>query len=148
MGSAGLSLAGTQLAGAEALPGPSAPTKRTTFAAISYDPATRTFNPNVAMHPVDQAVNLALTVAFGALKSVPTAGITKVSLRAPGSTLNRRALDAVRVALKRQLDAGDITLVSVVPVTDPSTAGRLILAVTYRNLRTNTTPTVYTNAPR
>lgn len=148
MGSAGLTLAGTQLAGAEALPALSAPVKRTAITAILYTPSTRAFSPNVAMHPVDQAVSIALTVALGALKSVPGQGIAKVSLRAPAATLNRRALDAVRAAIKRQLDAGDIQLLSVEPIIDSSSSGRLILAVSYRNLRTNTTPTVYTNAPR
>jgi hypothetical protein len=148
MGSAGLSLAGTQLAGAESLPDLSPPVKRTVLAAILYDPQTKRFDPNTSMHPVDQFVTLALTTAFGSLKSVPKQGLVKPSLRTPGGSLNRRSLDAVRVALKAAIDAGDIELVAVEPIVDASSSGRLILAVTYKNLRINTTPTVYTNAPR
>lgn len=160
MGFAGLTRAGTQLAGAESLSSSAAIGLAAPFLAVLYDPRTRAFNTAISMHPVDQAVAIALGVKLGSCTSAPKVGLAKPSMRNPGGqgaggqSLQRRCYNAVVTALAALLASKDIVLVAVEPQLDPNATGRLLLAVTYKNLRLASlsnpqlgSQTVLTNAP-
>jgi len=73
---------------------------------------------------------------------------------AGGQSLQRRCYNAVVTALAALLASKDIVLVAVEPQLDPNATGRLLLAVTYKNLRLASlsnpqlgSQTVLTNAP-
>lgn len=88
------------------------------------------------IHPVDQKVALALVIVEGSLSSVPEMGnrlrtINRVS-QAKGRTL---AEQYVRLALSDLLKNGDVSIVKV--EVDNAIKGRLVVAVTYKNLRVN-----------
>jgi hypothetical protein len=108
--------------------------------ALRFDLATRRFVEDGAggfkdIHPVDQKVAFALGTEQGTLPSVPTFG---QRYRARVNGIDPKQIPAVvadetRVVLGDLLAAGDIALLSV--ETDASVRGRVLIAVTYANLR-------------
>lgn len=162
---AGLTRAGTSLAGVESLARSAAVGIAAPYLAVLFDPKTRQFNPAISVHPVDQAVAIALGIALGSCTSAPKIGLRKPLLRNAtgqagasnppgGASLQRRSYDAVTAALSTMLANKDVLLVGVEPQQDPSVPGRLILAVTYKNLRLTSlssplgnSQTVLTNPP-
>lgn len=108
--------------------------------AVYFDLATKTYLSNAdgtlkGMHPVDQRVVLALGIEAGSLTGVPSQGHrfrSRLS-RVPPATIPRIALDETRLALKNLLLAKDILLLAV--ETDTTVRGRVLIAVTYVNMR-------------
>jgi hypothetical protein len=109
--------------------------------ALRYDLATRRFVEDgaggfVDIHPVDQKVALLLGTEQGSLPSVATMG---QRYRARVNGIDPRlipavVLDETRVTLAALLTAQDIELLDV--KTDAASfRGRVVIAVTYRNLR-------------
>jgi phage gp46-like protein len=103
-----------------------------------YDAALRDF-PLAAngdlqrVHWVDQKVALKLAIAEGDVAGTPTLGSRLRELkRGAPAQLQRRAEDAVSLALQQMVTAREIQVVSVV-ATSPS-RGKLLVVVTYRNL--------------
>lgn len=87
---------------------------------------------------VDQAVALALGIASQTIGSAPTIGSTVKALgRLAPATRAAAIQDAVQVALQALLDASLITVVGI--DIDVSTRGQTLLAVSYWNLRRNST---------
>lgn len=104
-----------------------------------FDLGTRSFpiaaNGSLATtHYVDQQVNLALGIEVGSVASVGTFGQTIRRIqRLSGPRLQSQVNDAVNVALALLLRNGDIRLLGV--AIDTSVRGRLVVAVSYLNLR-------------
>jgi hypothetical protein len=88
----------------------------------------------ISVHPVDQAVNLALGVQDGKVASVSGLGnALKAIVYAGGPRLQNEVTTAVRNALRKLLNAGDIELG---PITvEPVAFGGFLVAVEWRNLR-------------
>lgn len=86
-----------------------------------------------ALHPVDHAVAIAMGVELGALPSSPTVGnrLRKLLARAPRNARQTTATYAVREALSRLLERGDIALLGV----EVDVRKRDIVTVRYANLR-------------
>jgi len=115
--------------------------------ALRYNPQTRDFTTTEglfdAVHPVDQAVVLALTIEQGSIKSVPTLGIPLSTIRrAGGPTLDTLVRDCVNAALKDLLDAKKVEVIRL--DTDTVIRGQIKIAVTYRNLVSRRIGTVQT----
>lgn len=118
------------------------PSPRTTLAPVSaafFDPSVRDFPLDangrvVSVHPVDQAVALALSVDTGAIGSVPELGhdLRRIPRGTP-TTLTSYARDAVARALKALVDRGDVTVVEV--TASVPFRGGLFVSVSYRNNR-------------
>jgi phage gp46-like protein len=111
--------------------------------AVNYDPQIKSFTSTNgyydSIHPVDQAVDLALTIPLGSIKSSPTTGNTLHLVgRNSGVRLAKDAEDRARLALKRLTDAGEINILFV--DTDTTVRGQLKVAVTYQNLVTMAKP--------
>jgi hypothetical protein len=113
--------------------------------AVNYNPRTKDFTTTVpaggglalydAIHPVDQAVELALFVPLGQLKSAPTVGHTfREVQRLSGVTLQNAVEDRTRLALKRITDKQQIKILAI--QVDVQTRGQLKIAITYFNLMT------------
>lgn len=107
--------------------------------ATNYDPVTKTFTSTNgyydSIHPVDQAVAIALLFPKGSLKSAPDVGHTFQQLgRNSGVRLVADAEDRARLALKKLVDAGSISIGNV--DVDASIRGQVKIAVTYTNLVT------------
>jgi hypothetical protein len=66
-----------------------------------------------AVHPVDQAVLIALTINLGTLGSVPTEGQGFTAIAYSTADITARVSDAVRVALKTITDRGDATVLGI-----------------------------------
>jgi hypothetical protein len=109
--------------------------------ALRYDLATRRFVEDgtggfVDVHPIDQKVAFLLGTEQGSLPSVPTLG---QRYRARVNGIDPRlipavVLDETRLVLAPLLAAQDIELLDV--QTDAASfRGRVVIAVTYRNLR-------------
>lgn len=112
--------------------------------AINYDPNEKDFTVSEnaagiilydAIHPVDQQVVLALTIALGSLKSAPTVGhrLAEVN-RLSGATLQRAVDDRIRLALKRLTTAGKVSILAI--DIDVRIHGQLKIATSYQNLVT------------
>lgn len=115
--------------------------------ALNYDPRTRDFTTTAnlydAIHPVDQAVILRLTIERGSIKSYPDFGIPLASIRrAGGPTLGQQATDCVNVALADLLSPKKIEVQRI--ETDVATRGQVKIAVTYKNLVSKRIGTVET----
>ena len=116
-------------------------------AAINYDAYNRCLTENadgtfMQVHPVDQAVQLLLTVPQGTCGAIPGVGARYAArLRGiPAAQQQSIALDETRVALAALIKAGDVTLLSVsVVVPNP---GSSMVSVSYVNNRLpSSTPT-------
>lgn len=90
----------------------------------------------VESHPVDAAVDLALTVRRGSLPSAPDVGHDLAGIEPIGPRRDAKARAAVRKALQRLIARGDITILEI--AVDGTDAGLLYVAVTYTNNRTGT----------
>ena len=130
-GSAGVGLAGVDPLPLSVTPGPMT-------GAAQYDPRTRTLVMNAdgtiaTVDPVDQEVAFCLTIKKGTISSNPTRGFDWDRLRAtPSSSRAHAATDLVKLALRKPLSRGDITIISVQLFDSP---GRLGLITTYANNR-------------
>lgn len=141
---------GTGPQGLDPVASPSTRTVPTQPVAVQYDPRTRTFVQNAdgqmaGVDPVDQAVVMAVSILKSTLASVPDFGLLSSGLaRAPRAKVKTIATDRVKVAIKRWIDSGDVTLIDVDPfvATDPGQRGRVVLTVSYRNNRTGSVQTV------
>lgn len=138
---AGTTYAGAGPAGADPVGALSAPAIliQTSNAAL-WDVATKSVLVDATsglvkrIHWVDQAVALALGIPIGSLSSQPTLGHTlRLIKRGDGPTLKAEVDDAVRLALKTLLDAGDIVVISVVTTTP--IRSQIVVAVSYMNMR-------------
>jgi hypothetical protein len=117
--------------------------------ALRYDLATRRFVEDgtggfVDVDPIDQKVALLLGTEQGTVPSVPTLG-QRYRKRVNGidpKAIPNVVLDETRVVLAPLLAAGDIALLDV--QTDASFRGRVLIAVTYRNLRSAVATTLKT----
>jgi len=131
--------AGVGPAGADPSP-VSAPTTARPTRALRYDLATRRFVEDgtgafVDVHPVDQKVAFLLGTEQGSLPSTPTLG-QRYRARVNGvdpKQIPAVVTDETRLALAALLAAGDIDLLDV--QTDARVRGRVLIAVTYVNLR-------------
>jgi hypothetical protein len=111
--------------------------------ALRYDLATRTFVEDgtggfVSIDPIDQKVALILGTEQGSVASVPTLG-QRYRARVNGidpKQIPAVVLDETRIVLAALISAGDIALLDV--QTDAHVRGRVVIAVTYRNLRSAT----------
>lgn len=113
--------------------------------AALFDPLSKTFplgddGKHVDIHPVDQAMAMALCIPAGALKSAPKTGHTLREIpRAEGDTVHREAEDRVRRATAGIVARGDVALLKISVASDPLPNGRLLVDVSYRNLRLSRT---------
>jgi hypothetical protein len=111
--------------------------------ALRYDLATRTFVEDgaggfVSSDPIDQKVALLLGTEQGTVASVPALG-QRYRERVNGVDPRQIAaivVDETRIVLADLIAAGDIELLDV--QTDASVRTRVLIAVTYRNLRSGT----------
>lgn len=116
--------------------------------AVNYDPQIKSFTSTNgyydSIHPVDQAVDLALTIPLGSIKSSPTTGNTFHLIgRQSGVRLAKDAEDRARMALKRITDAGQIQILAI--DVDTSVISQVKIQVTYQNLVTKAKPRTSTN---
>lgn len=103
-----------------------------------YDPAIRGFKVGsdgdlVSVHPVIQQAAFALGLELGSIPATPRLGLDrKRILKARAEDVQRTAEDAVNVALKRLLDAGDVRVERVIT---ERKWGRVAMDVEIVNLR-------------
>ena len=123
---------------------PSDPRAVTLPAAVKFDLATKGFPLDsdglyLSAHPVDQAVNMALGVVAGSIASDPAFGsrLRRIRFASNGPVLQKAVEDAVRIALAARLSAGDISILKI--ETDAPARGSLFVAVSYVNLRLDST---------
>jgi hypothetical protein len=109
------------------------PSQPTLPSALNYDAATRSFTTPI--DPVDQQVQLLLTVEQGAVPALGVVGqrYRERFLGAPQSHIPALALDETKVALSALLKAGDILLRNV--MVRSTTPGSNVVIVAYTNLR-------------
>lgn len=113
--------------------------------AALFDPLSKTFplgddGKHIDVHPVDQAMALALCLTAGSIKSAPKTGHTLRQIkRAEGDTVQREAEDRVRLATADLVARGDVELLKITVASDPIPNGRLLVDVSYRNLRLSRT---------
>ena len=108
--------------------------------AVWWDARQRTFTENpdgtsLFVHPVDQRVQLLITIEQGAIPSLGAVG-QRYRQRLVGIPMNQIptvVLDETKVALAALLNAGDILLYGV--DTDASVRGAVKIRVRYKNLR-------------
>ena len=118
--------------------------------APKYDPALHAhpLNANgelVAVHPVDQAVALALHIPLGSIQSAPGTGIDYAKLkRASRLALQQTVNDVVQVALATLISEGDIKLIGSPLI--PGSGGKPFFYVDYVNLRLPTNQTAVLRA--
>lgn len=104
-----------------------------------FDPATRDYplSPGgqlQSVHPVDQAVALALSVEHGAIASDPGFGHKLRKLpRGDRASVKNAAADVVAQALKTLTDRGDVTVLGV--EVELPRRGVVVVDVRYRNNR-------------
>ncbi len=135
---AGDTPAGDSPAGHDEVPAPGPAAKQRPAGAILYDGARRDYVVGAdgqykTIHWVDQKVALALVIKESDVSAVPTLGsrLRRIQ-RGSHLQLQTSAEDAVRLALRPMIEAREVELVSV-EVTTP-TRGRLLVAISYRNL--------------
>ncbi len=142
-GGAGQFAAGSEPAGHDPVPAPSATVLLPKpIAAVFYDPATKNnpFNADGSLqeiHPVDQAVALSLCIPLGSIKSAPDTGHGIFRIRSTADkALQKKVENEVLLAVSALITAGDIEILLVEVSAPPSAKGRLETFVTYQNLRT------------
>ncbi len=131
--------AGEELAGEDGVPALSPPRNVTPPAALYFNGATFLFDDDGellrSIDPTDQAVALALFIRQGTLASVPEMGATFRSIRKIDRYTPAKVNEALRLALASLVRAKSIEVVRV-QVETQRVNGRIVLAVSYRNLRT------------
>lgn len=132
--------AGAGPAGLDPLPPPSPPRDVSPPAALYFDGRTQGFPLDaqgryVGIHPVDQAVALALIVRLGTLGAVPEQGAAFRDIRKITPSTGTQATDMARIALAAIVQRGDITILDI-QVETRRTMGAVLIAVSYKNLRT------------
>lgn len=138
---AGATLAGTDGPGVTTIRALTRPAR-----AILWDPSTRTFPTDsngafLDIHPVDQAVALALTQALTSVRSASTVGTDWSSLsRKTGGALQKAAEDVARASLDPWVRSGDITILGITAVA--VVRGNNQVEVDYMNNRTSQRRTV------
>ena len=108
--------------------------------AVWWDAYQKTFTENpdgtsLFVHPIDQRVQLKITVEQGSIPSLGKIG-NRYRARLIGVAQNKIptvCLDETRVTLAAELSAGDIRLLGV--DTDATVRGRVKIRVRYKNLR-------------
>lgn len=138
---AGTAPAGQGGAGLNLLPALSPPRNVTPPISLRFDGATADFQLDdqgryKSIHPVDQAVALALLVRLGTLGSVPSMGAGFRNIRKIGPTTPNQVENMARVALARLVQAQSIKILSI-QVETKRKPGSIAIAVSYTNLRTN-----------
>lgn len=108
--------------------------------ALLFDGATAdnpllTSGQYASIHPVDQAVALALLVRSGTLASAPNVGARFREIRKIIATTPAQATDFARQALATLVAAKSIAVLSIVVEANQS-SGSFVIVVNYRNLRT------------
>lgn len=132
--------AGLGLAGEDPLPALTPPRNVQPPVALWFDGASADFLLDtgtglyVPLHPVDQAVALALCIREGTLGSAPEVGNQLRTIRKLGPTTAATADTMVRNALSNLVQNKDIDLRKV-EVQTRTPQGALLVAVTYHNLR-------------
>ncbi len=130
--------AGLGLAGEDPLPELSPARNVTPPDALWFDGATADFllenGLYRSLHPVDQAVALALCIRQNTLGSAPNTGNLLRTIRKLGPTTAATADTMVRNALSSLVLNGDIEIREV-QVQTRTPQGALLVAVTYKNLR-------------
>ncbi len=143
---AGMFPAGSGPSGLDPLAPPSPPRSVTPPAALYFDGQTQGFPLDaqghyVGIHPVDQAVALALIVRLGTLGSVPGLGAGFRNIRKITTSTGTQATDMARIALASIVQAGDIMILDI--QVETRRTGAVLIAVSYKNLRKiPTKPTV------
>ena len=138
---AGSASAGATPAGIDpvAAPPPARDVKPPT--ALYYDGATRSFPLDAdghyqGIHPVDQAVALALILSLGTITSAPGAGAGFRQVKRITSATKKQVEDMARAALRPRVVAQDIKVLSILVETKGRPTGGFAVAVNYVNLRT------------
>jgi hypothetical protein len=131
--------AGTGRAGFNPVASPSPSNVGIPPRATNYDPVTHDWTTTEgfydAIHPVDQAVVLALMIEQGSLKSAPTVGQRyRKARRASGPAFDNEIEDLTRQALKRLTDTQKIKILAI--EVDSKTRGQTKVQVSYMNLMT------------
>lgn len=126
--------------GLDPLPPPSPPRDVTIPAALYFDGRTQGFPLDAAghyvgIHPVDQATALALIVRLGTLASAPTTGAGFRNIHKITKAAANTATSMAHAALASLVQAQDIQILSI-QVETKRTQGAILIAVSYRNLRT------------
>lgn len=115
---------------------PSTPGKRQELAVLihpgTHDAIVLEDGSLLGVHPVDQAVSLALGIEASTVNSVPTQGHKLRQIVYAGRDLKARVQQAVEAALRLLINRGDIALDSV---TTTRTEGGFFTDIEYRNLR-------------
>jgi hypothetical protein len=137
---AGDELAGDELAGEDVLPAGSPARSVTPPDALLFDGRTRDFpllssGLYQASHPVDQAVAEALLITLGKVSCAPTTGNRLRQIKRIVPSTENAVRDAITNALQKLTQNGDVSAVRIdYEARKPS--GAVLVAVTYRNLRT------------
>lgn len=137
---AGSFAAGLGLAGLDPLPPANPPRNVSPPAALYFDGASRGFPLDaqghyLGIHPVDQAVAVALIVSLGSLSSAPEVGAAFTSIKRVGPSTVATATDYANRALATLVQAKKIQILGIV-VTTP-TRGSIVVTVSYVNLITH-----------
>lgn len=131
--------------GMDPLPPPVPPRSVTPPAALRFDGASKDFlldaeGHYLAIHPVDQAVAIALLVGLGTVTSAPGVGAAFRQIKRITPSTKTQAEDMARSALAKLTRAKKIQILDIeVEVQLPQGAVRV--AVSYANLVTQKTPT-------
>ncbi len=145
---AGTSPAGEEPCGEYVLPAATAARIVSAPASLYFDGATAS-NPldangrYLSLHPVDQAVALALIVRQGTISSAPNVGAKFRTIKKIVGNTTAVADDYARQALATLLAAKSISIRSIEVEAFPKTGG-LAIAVNYVNLRTQKPQTART----
>lgn len=135
---AGDDLAGTDLAGQDDFISLAGGRLVPVWNAILLDAGTRDFPQDangfyIPLHPVDARVELAMIVAAGSVKSVPTLGNAIASFRYLTPQITALVTNEVRRVLKAETDAKNINILSITVEVQRATA--LAVELRYVNLR-------------
>lgn len=126
-------LFGEETEEAEILPTPTPPR------ALTFNPLTRDFDRDsdgryVDQHPVDAAVATQLMTRRGAIASAPETGQALHTIDDPTARDTQKRVETiVKAALRRLLQAGDITILAI--KYEPANASGLLVQVDYVNER-------------
>jgi hypothetical protein len=137
--------AGAGHCGLDPLPPPVPPRDVSPPAALRFDGASKDFLLDAnghyyAIHPVDQQVALVLLVGLGTIASAPTVGAAFRRIQRITSSTQSQATDMANAALRKLVTAQKVAIVAIdVEISLPQ--GATLIAVTYQNLVTGTTPT-------
>lgn len=121
-------------------------------AAVNWDASIRAFTVNPdgtkkPVHPVDQQVQLLLTIEQGTIPALGPIGqrYRKRMVGCTSAQANGIAMDETKVALAALLKAGDVTILSV--KVDANVVGRKLIHVNYRNNRLPATANTQSTTP-